>query len=39
MATTINTPPSMRATTRQLAREIVHVIEDLPRFATAPLSL
>jgi hypothetical protein len=37
MATTINTPPSMRATTRQLAREIVHVIEDLPRFATAPL--
>jgi hypothetical protein len=29
-----STPPP---TKRQLAREILHVIEDLPRFATAPL--
>jgi hypothetical protein len=30
-------PSTPRATKRQLAREIVNVIEDLPRFATAPL--
>jgi hypothetical protein len=31
------TPPPARATKRQLAREIIQVVEDLPRFATAPI--
>ena len=36
---TITTPalPPVRATKRELAREVAHVVEDLPRFATAPL--
>ena len=39
MATTVPTlvASTAHATKRQLAREIVNVLEDLPRFATAPL--